>query len=185
MTAFVHQTVLLDEAVVSVLAARDGVYVDATFGRGGHTRHLLSQLTASARVFGFDKDPQAIAAGEALAAEDARFSIVHESFAEILRVIFMVEHIDFLPHDIFEHQVIDLQPAFEARGGKGLPQVPGLHRQPLLGGAPVSCEKQRKSCDDEQEHDVGDGQYVDRERATRCEDRRPDLDGIGGDVRGL
>ena len=87
MTAFVHQTVLLDEAVVSVLGARDGVYVDATFGRGGHTRHLLAQLDADARVIGFDKDPQAIAAGQLLAAEDARFSIVHESFADILDVI--------------------------------------------------------------------------------------------------
>lgn len=87
MTAFVHQTVLLDEAVVSVLAAQDGIYVDATFGRGGHARHLLAKLNASARVLGFDKDPQAIAAGEALAAEDVRFSIVHESFAEILAVL--------------------------------------------------------------------------------------------------
>jgi 16S rRNA (cytosine1402-N4)-methyltransferase len=87
MTAFVHQTVLLDEAVVSVLGARDGVYVDATFGRGGHTRHLLAQLDADARVIGFDKDPQAIAAGQLLAAEDARFSIVHESFADILDVM--------------------------------------------------------------------------------------------------
>lgn len=87
MTAFVHQTVLLDEAVVSVLGARDGVYVDATFGRGGHTRHLLAQLDAGARVIGFDKDPQAIAAGQLLAAEDARFSIVHESFADILDVM--------------------------------------------------------------------------------------------------
>lgn len=87
MTAFVHQTVLLDEAVVSVLGARDGTYIDATFGRGGHARHLLAQLDATARVIGFDKDPQAIAAGEALAAADPRFTIVHDSFANILAVV--------------------------------------------------------------------------------------------------
>jgi 16S rRNA (cytosine1402-N4)-methyltransferase len=87
MSTFVHQTVLLNEAVVSVLGARDGIYVDATFGRGGHTRHLLAQLDANARVIGFDKDPQAIAAGQALAAEDARFSIVHDSFAAIADVM--------------------------------------------------------------------------------------------------
>lgn len=87
MSTFVHQTVLLNEAVVSVLGVRDGIYVDATFGRGGHTRHLLAQLDAGARVIGFDKDPQAIAAGQALAAEDARFSIVHDSFASILDVM--------------------------------------------------------------------------------------------------
>jgi len=87
MTTFVHQTVLLDEAVVSVLGSRGGVYVDATFGRGGHARHLLAQLDATAQVIGFDKDPQAIAAGQALAAEDSRFSIVHASFAAILDVM--------------------------------------------------------------------------------------------------
>ncbi len=87
MSTFVHQTVLLDEAVVSVLGARDGLYVDATFGRGGHTRHLLAQLGPTARVLGFDKDPQAIAAGEALAASDARFAIIHASFADIARVL--------------------------------------------------------------------------------------------------
>lgn len=87
MSTFVHQTVLLNEAVVSVLGARGGVYIDATFGRGGHTRHLLAQLDAGARVIGFDKDPQAIAAGQVLAAEDGRFSIVHESFASIFDVM--------------------------------------------------------------------------------------------------
>lgn len=87
MSSFVHQTVLLDEAVVSILGAQDGVYVDATFGRGGHTRHLLATLSPAARVLGFDKDPEAIAAGERLAQEDPRFAIVHASFADILSVL--------------------------------------------------------------------------------------------------
>ncbi|HEX4870489.1 MAG TPA: 16S rRNA (cytosine(1402)-N(4))-methyltransferase RsmH [Moraxellaceae bacterium] len=87
MSTLTHQTVLLDEAVVSILGAPEGVYVDATFGRGGHTRHLLARLGRGARVIGFDKDPAAIAAGQALAAEDSRFAIVHESFAEILSVL--------------------------------------------------------------------------------------------------
>lgn len=87
MTTYAHRTVLLDEAVVSILGAPDGVYVDATFGRGGHTRHLLAQLGPGARVIGFDKDPAAIAEGQALAAQDTRFAIVHESFADILSVL--------------------------------------------------------------------------------------------------
>lgn len=87
MSSYVHQTVLLDEAVVSILGAPAGIYVDATFGRGGHTRHLLARLAPGARVIGFDKDPEAIAAGQALAAQDSRFSIVHESFADILSVL--------------------------------------------------------------------------------------------------
>jgi 16S rRNA (cytosine1402-N4)-methyltransferase len=87
MSSYVHQTVLLDEAVVSILGAKDGVYVDATFGRGGHTRYLLARLSPDARVLGFDKDPEAIAAGEQLAREDSRFAIIHASFAEILSVL--------------------------------------------------------------------------------------------------
>lgn len=87
MSTFSHQTVLLDEAVVSILGAPEGVYVDATFGRGGHSRHLLARLADGARVIGFDKDPEAVAAGERLAQEDPRFAIVHASFADILSVL--------------------------------------------------------------------------------------------------
>jgi 16S rRNA (cytosine1402-N4)-methyltransferase len=87
MSTFTHQTVLLDEAVVSVLGAPDGIYVDATFGRGGHSRHLLARLGSSAQLFGFDKDPQAMAAARQLMAEDARFVAVHSSFADILSVL--------------------------------------------------------------------------------------------------
>ena len=84
MNALVHLTVLLNETVAAVLGKPDGIYVDATFGRGGHTRHLLAQLGPSARVIGFDKDPQAIASGEALMREDSRFEIIHDSFASLL-----------------------------------------------------------------------------------------------------
>jgi 16S rRNA (cytosine1402-N4)-methyltransferase len=75
-----HTTVLLREAVQSLLTAPDGHYIDATFGRGGHTRLLLSQLGAQAKVIAFDKDPQAIAAAQEMIAQDARLSIRHESF---------------------------------------------------------------------------------------------------------
>jgi 16S rRNA (cytosine1402-N4)-methyltransferase len=75
-----HTTVLLREAVDSLLSLADGHYIDATFGRGGHTRLLLSRLGAQARVTAFDKDPQAIAAAQAMIAQDARLSIRHESF---------------------------------------------------------------------------------------------------------
>ena len=81
-----HRTVLLQEAVDALAiqdARRDGMYVDATFGRGGHSRLMLSQLSAQGRLLAFDKDPQAIAVGEMLAQQDARFSITHDSFAVI------------------------------------------------------------------------------------------------------
>ena len=79
-----HISVLLHETVDGVLAGRDtGIYVDATFGRGGHTRLLLSKLDQNARVYAFDKDPQALEVAAQLEQEDSRFRIIHASFANI------------------------------------------------------------------------------------------------------
>ncbi|MES2257830.1 MAG: 16S rRNA (cytosine(1402)-N(4))-methyltransferase RsmH [Pseudomonadota bacterium] len=79
---FQHRTVLLDEAVdaLALVGARaDGIYIDGTFGRGGHSRLILSRLGQGATLLAFDKDPQAIATAEQI--NDARFQIVHDSFA--------------------------------------------------------------------------------------------------------
>lgn len=79
-----HISVLLHETVDGVLAGRDtGLYVDATFGRGGHTKLLLSKLDDNARVYAFDKDPQALEVAAQLEQEDPRFKIIHASFADI------------------------------------------------------------------------------------------------------
>ncbi|ENX33151.1 ribosomal RNA small subunit methyltransferase H [Acinetobacter colistiniresistens] len=79
-----HISVLLHETVDGVLAGRDtGIFVDATFGRGGHTKLLLSKLDANARVYAFDKDPQALEVAAQLEQEDSRFKIIHASFADI------------------------------------------------------------------------------------------------------
>ena len=79
-----HISVLLHETVDALLADRNtGVYVDGTFGRGGHTRLLLSKLDENARVYGFDKDPQALETAAILEKEDSRFQIIHASFADL------------------------------------------------------------------------------------------------------
>ncbi|MCQ4295730.1 16S rRNA (cytosine(1402)-N(4))-methyltransferase RsmH [Pseudomonas stutzeri] len=78
-----HITVLLDEAVAALAVRADGRYLDGTFGRGGHSRLLLQQLGPDGQLLGFDKDPLAIATGQALAAEDGRFVVVQRSFAEL------------------------------------------------------------------------------------------------------
>ena len=78
-----HITVLLDEAVAALSVRPDGRYLDGTFGRGGHSRLLLQQLGPDGLLLGFDKDPLAIATGQALAAEDGRFVVVQRSFAEL------------------------------------------------------------------------------------------------------
>ncbi|KAA0181967.1 16S rRNA (cytosine(1402)-N(4))-methyltransferase RsmH [Cupriavidus cauae] len=74
-----HRTVLLDEAVDALVWRPDGVYVDGTFGRGGHSRAVLARLGPEGALVAFDKDPAAIA--EAGTIKDARFSIEHASFA--------------------------------------------------------------------------------------------------------
>jgi len=76
-----HVTVLLDEAVESLAIKAEGIYMDATFGRGGHSRRILSALGEKGRLVALDRDPQAIAAGAAIA--DSRFQLVHRAFGEI------------------------------------------------------------------------------------------------------
>jgi len=102
--SFVHDAVLLQEAVAAVLGVNalpkqtgsdeqssdrqnslqmSGIYVDATFGRGGHSRLLLSQLADDATLIVFDKDPTAIAVARELATTDSRVKVVHDSFATL------------------------------------------------------------------------------------------------------
>jgi len=76
-----HVTVLLEEAVTSLAIKADGVYMDATFGRGGHSRRILAALNEQGRLVAVDRDPQAIAAGAAIT--DSRFRLVHRAFGEI------------------------------------------------------------------------------------------------------
>jgi 16S rRNA (cytosine1402-N4)-methyltransferase len=76
---FQHRTVLLDEAVAALVWRADGIYVDGTFGRGGHSRAVLQRLEQTGRLVAFDKDPQAIDVANQIA--DPRFTIVHAGFA--------------------------------------------------------------------------------------------------------
>lgn len=76
-----HVTVLLEEAVGALAIKADGTYVDATFGRGGHSRRILSELNEKGRLVAVDRDPQAIAAGAAI--DDSRFLLVHRAFGEL------------------------------------------------------------------------------------------------------
>ncbi len=79
-----HRTVLLNEAVTALRILPDGHYIDATFGRGGHSRLILSMLSSQGRLTAFDKDPEAIA--EATIIQDPRFSIRHEGFNQIAQL---------------------------------------------------------------------------------------------------
>lgn len=78
-----HFSVLLKESVEALIIDPAGVYVDGTFGRGGHSRAILAALSANGRLLGFDKDPQAVAVGHQLQGEDPRFQMEHRSFTEL------------------------------------------------------------------------------------------------------
>ena len=98
-----HISVLLHETIDALLAGRNtGTYVDGTFGRGGHTRLLLSKLDENARVYAFDKDPQALAVAAELEQEDSRFKIIHASFANLKEALaeLGIEHVDGVMADL-------------------------------------------------------------------------------------
>jgi len=85
--SFSHRSVLLDSAVDLLLTNNSGRYVDATFGRGGHSRMILERLAENGALLGIDKDPQAIDEAHTLAASDSRFHAFHGSFAELSHAI--------------------------------------------------------------------------------------------------
>jgi 16S rRNA (cytosine1402-N4)-methyltransferase len=82
-----HSTVLLREAIDALVVDPDGLYVDGTFGRGGHTAELLSRLSVKGSVIAIDKDLEAIASGKARFADDDRLSLVHGTFADLTHIV--------------------------------------------------------------------------------------------------
>jgi 16S rRNA (cytosine1402-N4)-methyltransferase len=91
-----HRTVLLNEAIAALQINPDGHYIDATFGRGGHSRLLLSRLSPLGRLTAFDKDLDAVA--EAHSIDDSRFSIRHQGFM----------HLDQIPEASIAGVLMDL-----------------------------------------------------------------------------
>lgn len=80
-----HVSVLLEEAVAALAIKPNGIYVDGTFGRGGHSRKILEQLGADGRLLGLDRDLAAVSAAQSI--QDPRFSIHHHHFSELGEVL--------------------------------------------------------------------------------------------------
>jgi 16S rRNA (cytosine1402-N4)-methyltransferase len=78
-----HTSVLVEEALAALALEADGFYVDATFGRGGHTARILAALGGEGRLLAVDRDPQAIEAGRARFADEMRLALVHAAFADL------------------------------------------------------------------------------------------------------
>lgn len=82
---FSHYSVLLQESIDGLAINPDGIYVDGTFGRGGHSQHILNALSPKGRLIALDRDPQAIAAAQRFS-DDKRFSIHHVAFSQMPEV---------------------------------------------------------------------------------------------------
>ncbi|MFP4279319.1 MAG: 16S rRNA (cytosine(1402)-N(4))-methyltransferase RsmH [Halochromatium sp.] len=83
MAADEHVPVLVEESMQALAIGTDGYYLDGTFGRGGHARALLARLGPAGRLLAVDRDPQALAAGHALAANDPRFEIAQARYSQL------------------------------------------------------------------------------------------------------
>jgi 16S rRNA (cytosine1402-N4)-methyltransferase len=78
-----HQPVLMAEVLMALKIDPAGIYIDATFGRGGHTRAILHHLAPSGQVLAFDQDPEAVEFGQMLSQQDSRFTIIHGTFSRL------------------------------------------------------------------------------------------------------
>ena len=85
MNGYKHVTVLLKEAVDALEIKPNGTYLDCTFGRGGHSREILSRLGPDGRLFAIDRDPEAVKAAQDI--KDSRFTIIHGCFADALSLL--------------------------------------------------------------------------------------------------
>jgi 16S rRNA (cytosine1402-N4)-methyltransferase len=83
--SYVHKPVLLDEVIDALNIRADGFYIDATFGRGGHSREILQRLGPQGRLLAFDKDPDAVKSAGNDLVEDERFEIIQGSFTMLMQ----------------------------------------------------------------------------------------------------
>lgn len=82
-----HTPVLLEEVLAALQVRVGGRYLDATFGRGGHTQALLERIGGEGRVIAIDRDPEAIRAGREMFAADGRLTLVNSAFSQLLEVV--------------------------------------------------------------------------------------------------
>ncbi len=87
MEAALHAPVLLAESISALAIRQDGLYVDATFGRGGHARELLAALGPDGRLVMLDRDPAAVKVAMREFAGDARVQVIHGAFGDLTRLV--------------------------------------------------------------------------------------------------
>jgi len=86
-SSLIHKPVLLEETLTALKIKADGCYVDGTFGRGGHSQEIIKQLGEKGKLLAFDKDPQAIATANVIAANDERLHVKQGSFTQLEQTV--------------------------------------------------------------------------------------------------
>lgn len=84
---FLHQPVLLPKVLDALNLQPNGIYVDCTFGRGGHSQAILNRLGTTGQILAFDQDPEAVQAAQALCLTDPRLSVVHSTFTQLTQQV--------------------------------------------------------------------------------------------------
>jgi 16S rRNA (cytosine1402-N4)-methyltransferase len=113
---FKHTPVLLEEVLAALQLRAGGRYLDATFGRGGHTRALLERIGPEGRVIAIDRDPEAIRAGREMFAADGRLTLVNSAFSQLLEVVTDAGLVGALDGALFDLGVSSPQLDDAARG---------------------------------------------------------------------
>ncbi|ELT7225036.1 16S rRNA (cytosine(1402)-N(4))-methyltransferase RsmH [Vibrio cholerae] len=137
MTAsFQHISVLLNESIEGLAIKPDGIYIDGTFGRGGHSRTILAQLGPQGRLYSIDRDPQAIA--EAQKIDDPRFTIIHGPFSGIAEYVQRYDLVGKVDGVLFDLGVSSPQLDDAERGFSFMKDGPLDMRMDPTSGMPVS-----------------------------------------------
>ncbi|XAW89938.1 16S rRNA (cytosine(1402)-N(4))-methyltransferase RsmH [Vibrio sp. CDRSL-10 TSBA] len=134
--SFQHISVLLHESIDGLAIKPDGTYIDGTFGRGGHSRTILSKLGPNGRLFSIDRDPQAIA--EAAKIDDPRFTIVHGPFSGIAEYAERYDLVGQVDGVLFDLGVSSPQLDDAERGFSFMKDGPLDMRMDPTSGLPVS-----------------------------------------------
>ena len=136
-----HRTVLLNEAVAALRILPDGHYIDATFGRGGHSRLILSQLSAHGKLTAFDKDLEAVM--EAGSISDPRFSIRHEGFNQLANLAPSSAAGLLMDLGISSPQIDNAARGFSFRGGRASGHANGHHPWSERGRVACRCIRRK------------------------------------------
>jgi 16S rRNA (cytosine1402-N4)-methyltransferase len=140
--------VLVDEALAALALEAGGYYVDATFGRGGHTAQILQALGREGRVLAIDRDPQAISAGAQRFANEVRLALVHASFADLAALVPLHAHGKPCHGVLFDLGVSSPQLDDPERGFSFRADGPVDMRMDPTRGEPVSAWLARASLDE-------------------------------------